>query len=166
MSKMVVFLSISAFMLSCGDTETGGAEIEPHVSPIQLGKFWPTGNEAPVLGNRERTPYEFVLLLLSSGDADLNVSKICLGGDDSNFELEGPLPNPIRPGEQGAVRITYLRESTGSDKAAIVVKSNAENLPTLVVPLCAEVVADGEDKNIVSLCEISEEVAQAAGDGC
>lgn len=166
MSRMVVFLVVGLMALSCGDTESGGAEIEPHVSPVQLGKFWPTGSETPELGNRDRTPYEFVLLLLSSGDADLNVSKICLGGDDANFELEGPLPNPIRPGDQGAIRVTYLRTSTGSDRAAIVVKSNATNLPSLVVPLCAEVVADGEEKNIVSLCEISEEVAQAAADDC
>jgi len=165
-SRMVVFLSIGALVLSCGDTETGGAQIEPHVSPIQLGKFWPTGNETPDLGNRDRTPYEFVLLLLSSGDEDLNVSKVCLGGQDSNFELEGPIPNPIRPGDQGAIRITYLRNSNGSDRAAIVVKSNATNFPTLVIPLCAEVVADGEAKNIVTACEISDEVAQAAADGC
>lgn len=163
--KRLMFLSMLG-LVACGDSELGGAEILPHVSPIQLGKFWPTGNTTPDPGNRERTPYEFVLLLQSKGESELVVDKVCLGDNSSNFEIEGPEPTRINPGDQGAVRITYIRSSTGADRTALVVKSNAANFPDLVIPLCAEVVPDQEPTNLVTPCEISAEESAAALEGC
>ncbi len=164
--RSVLFCVVAGMVLvGCGESSEGQAEILPHLSPIQLGKFWPQGDETPEPGNRDRTPYEFVLLLQSTGDADLVVDRVCVGGSD-NFELEGPVPATIPAGDQGAVRITYIRNSPGADNAAIVVRSNAGALPELVVPLCAQVVADGEDKTLVNPCEITDELASQTISEC
>lgn len=151
----LMFVSIAA----CGDSEdTVGRLITPHASPVQLGDFWPQGSTEPELGNNGRTPYEWVLLLQSIGDEPVKVSKACLVGDTNNFILEGPEPSTTIPaGDEGAIRLTYGRTSPGSDKIAVVVTSNAENFPTLVVPVCAAVVADGAEKNKSVLpCEFSQ----------
>ncbi|MEZ4459902.1 MAG: hypothetical protein R3E66_09265 [bacterium] len=152
------FALMLLFAAACGGTEdANGPEVVPHVSPVQLGDFWPQGNTDPDYGNNERTPYEWVLLLQSVGDEPVKVSKACLVGDASNFIIEGPVPTTIPAGDEGAIRLTYGRNNPGSDRVAVVVRSNAKNFPTLVVPLCASVVADGADKNkAVQPCEFPE----------
>ncbi len=150
----LVFCVFGAACGSSGD-DTVGPKITPHVSPVQLGEFWPQGAEDADPGNNERTPFEWVLLLQNEGDETLKVSKACLIGNDSNnFVLEGPVPADIRGGDEGAVRLTYGRTSPGSDRVAILVESNATKFSRLIVPVCAAVVADGADKNkAVPPCE-------------
>lgn len=158
-----------AVVAGCGAAEEAeGPQILPHVSPVQLGDFWPLGNNTPEPGNNERTPYEWVLLLQSVGDEPVNISKVCMIGDTNQFILEGPEPaNAIPAGDEGALRLTYGRTSPGSDRAAVVVKSNAQNFPTLIVPVCASVVAEGAEKNKnVQPCEFPESQIPADADLC
>jgi hypothetical protein len=148
-------LVFCVFGAACGSgDDTDGPMITPHVSPVQLGEFWPQGTTDADPGNNERTPFEWVLLLQSTGDETLKVSKACLIGDASNFVLEGPVPADIRAGDEGAVRLTYGRTSPGSDRVAVLVESNATKFSRLIVPVCAAVVADGADKNkAIQPCE-------------
>lgn len=155
--------------LGCGDTNDvgSGPEILPSVSPIQLGDLWPQGNEEQNLGSIERTPYEFVLLLQSTGDETLEIEEVCLIGDTSNFIVEGPVPSSVRPGDEAGVRITYSRQSPGSDRILVGVRSNADNFPGLTVPMCARVVADGNEKNTnVPLCEFPEDQVPELSELC
>lgn len=134
--------------LGCADDDAdAGAEITPHLSPIQLVDLWPLGDAEENLGSPERTPYEFVLLLQSTGTSDLVIDDVCLIGDSSNFIIEGPEPDTVRPGEQAGVRLTYNRQSTGSDRVLLGVRSNAENLPVLRVPVCARVISEGSERD-------------------
>jgi hypothetical protein len=157
-------MGVLAASTSCGGGgEEGtctGPEILPHRSPVPLIEMYPTtGNEENIEPNSpESTPYEYVLLLQATCGVPVEIQKTCLIGeedDDGNsdadqFELEGPVPDEARPGEEAAMRITYTREQPNSgddvDNAALVVQSNAENFPTLVVPVCGRVVADGEER--------------------
>jgi hypothetical protein len=163
-----VSLVVLAFLAACSGTEEAeGPLLVPHRSPVQLGEFWPQGNTDPEPGNVERTPYEWVLLLQSEGDEPVEVKKTCMIGDTTHFIIEGPIPTTIPAGDEGAVRLTYSRQNAGSDRIAVVVKSNAKNFPTLIVPVCAAVVADGAEKNTnVQPCEFPESQIPADEELC
>lgn len=134
-----------------GDGE-GGLDILPHASPIRLGQMYPLGENEPEPGTSERVPHEFVLLLQTDSDA-VEIEEVCLVGATEHFTLEGPVPESPRRDEDAALRITYDRPDVGGpDHAAVVVQSNAENFPTLVVPVCAQVVAEGSER-IIFECE-------------
>lgn len=62
------------------------------------------------------------------------------------------LPATVQAGRDFGVRITYDRQSPSADadQVALVVQSNAANFPTLIVPVCARVIADGEEKAAVA----------------
>lgn len=138
-----------ALLVGCGDAEggDGAVEILPHQSPVGLGQLWPLGDAEANPGDPERVPFEFVLLLQSNGG--LEIDEVCLIGSDQ-FAVEGPVPSTPKRDEDAAVRITYERTDVGGpDQAALIVQSNAENFPTLVVPVCAQVVADGSPRGAV-----------------
>lgn len=158
----------------CGDTTDadGGAAILPHQSPASFGELYPLGNRDPEPETTFRTPYEWVLLLQSNGDAPLKVDRVCLvgtkddGSDIAPFTVEvenQELPATIDSGRDFGVRLTYDRQtpSEQADQVAIVVQSNATNYPTLIVPICARVIPDGEERGEVE-CEAP--VSVAAGD--
>ncbi len=159
--KMIASACCVAFsVFGCGDSEDieSGPEILPSVSPIQLGDLWPQGNEEANLGSNERTPFEYVLLLQSTGDEMLEIDDVCLIGNSDNFIIEGPEPSSVRPGDEAGVRITYSRQNPGSDNVLIGVRSNADNFPGLTVPLCGRVVSEDTEKNTnVSFCEFPED---------
>ncbi len=140
-----------------GCTDPPGPMILPHLSPVSLGVMYPLGNKTPDATLRDRTPYEWVLLLQAPCENQLNISKVCLIGDDAKggddvaqFSIEGPTPMSPNAATPGALRITYDRQTPNSgddmDNVALVIESNAKNFPTLVVPICARVVADGSPR--------------------
>lgn len=149
------FIVVAALgIIGCrgGDGDDGPLEILPHQSPARLGQMWPATDDVPPdPGTNERVPFEWVLLLQTSSDA-IEIEEVCLVGSDQ-FTIEGPVPEDPRRDEDAAVRVTYERtEPGGPDHAAIVVQSNAENFPTLVVPVCAQVIEDGAERSIFE-CE-------------
>lgn len=143
----------------CGETEDaqGSAEILPHQSPAPLGEMYPLGNNDPDPSGNVRTPFEWVLLLQSQGDGPLTIDEVCLVGDAAeHFEVEiepQGLPAAVDAGDTYGVRITYDRQAPNDgdevDNIAVVAQSDASNFPTLVVPVCARVIADGEDRGSI-----------------
>lgn len=176
-------LSTAACLLAlaatgCGDNGEGGgsAEILPHQSPASFGEMYPTGNNEPDPTGNVRTPFEWVLLLQSTGDAPLEISEVCLVGDEADgsdvdkFTLEvenQDLPASVDAGDEFGLRLTYDRqepnEGDDADQVAVVVQSNASNFPTLIVPVCARVIADGEEQGTVE-CQSPVTVAEGESD--
>ena len=150
MNKNILGLVVAgALAVGCGDGDGGGAvEITPDKSPIRMGQLYPLGENAEDPGTNERVPYEVVLLLKTESGA-LDIEKVCLEGPAdavAQFALEGPVPATPKRDEDAALRITYERQAPGPiDNVAVIIQSNAENFPTLVVPICAQVVADGSE---------------------
>lgn len=130
-----------------------GPEILPHNSPVAFREFFPPPDKEADenLGDPEATPYEWTLLLQSQCQKDVKIEETCLvadGDDGKHFALEEPTSKKIGATDS-AMRLTYSRRSPNGgddvDNAAIVVQSNAKNFPTLVVPVCARVVKDGDN---------------------
>jgi hypothetical protein len=175
-------LAACSLALGCGDdtAETGSAAILPHQSPASFGEMYPLGNNDPDTSGNIRTPFEWVLLLQSKGEGPLEINEVCLVGDEEDgsdveqFTLEGEdqeLSTTVAPGDDFGLRLTYNRqepnEGDDADQVAVVVQSNAKDYPTLIVPVCARVIADGEERGSVE-CESPVEVAQgeSAADLC
>ena len=99
--------------------------------------------------------------------AGLEIDAVCLEGSAdalAQFAIEGPVPDTPKRDEDAALRVTYERQAPGGpDHVAIIVQSNAENFPTLVVPVCAQVVAEGTER-IIFECESPVTVAPGARD--
>jgi hypothetical protein len=131
----------------------------PHLSPVNFGDL----NPAPADGSTpaaQTVPYEWALVLLSKCSQPVAITKICIVGDNHNgvkgskaFYTEGPEPKTAAPGVDPVVRITYSPKELNTDlnadgkpdpdNVALVIQSNAVNFPTLVIPLCARLVAAG-----------------------
>lgn len=130
---------------------SGDVDILPNVSPARLGQMYPLGENDPDPGTTERVPYELVLLLKTE-NGGLEIDEVCLQGSAdalAQFALEGPVPEVPKRDEDAALRITYERQAPGpQDNIAVIVQSNAANFPTLVVPVCAQVVAEGTERII------------------
>jgi len=155
----------------CGDAADSGdgPAILPHQSPASFGELYPLGNHTPEPGSALRTPYEWVLLLQSTGSEALKIDRVCIigtredGADAAAFSVEvenQDLPATVNAGRDFGVRITYDRQSPSADadQVALVVQSNATNFPTLIVPVCARVIGDGEERGTVA-CEAPVSVA-------
>ena len=144
----------------------GPVEILPNVSPARLGQMWPLGENDPDPGSTERVPYELVILLTTESGG-LEIEEVCLEGSADalmQFALEGPVPETPKRDEDAALRITYERQAPGpEDNVAVVVQSNAENFPTLVIPVCAQVVAEGQER-VIFECSSPVTVAPGARD--
>lgn len=146
-----VVLSSFAFIGCNGEGADGPVEILPNVSPVRMGQMWPLGDEVDDPGTNERVPFE-VVILLTTESGGLEVDSVCLEGTPdalAQFALEGPVPEVPKRDEDAALRVTYERQAPGpQDNVAVVVQSNAENFPTLVIPVCAQVIAEGEERII------------------
>lgn len=170
----------TAFTTGCtpGDA-CQGAEIVPSLSPISLGDIVqrPGGTDANPASNAF-TPYSWVLLLQNTCNEPLKIEKVCVvgnahNGDDADppFFVEGPSEDTATAGDETAVRITYdpsgVNEDNDADgardidQAALVVQSNATNFPTLVIPLCARSIAQGEEREAL---ECASPVTVPAGE--
>jgi hypothetical protein len=145
----------------CGGGEKGGEtctgpEIWPHRSPANFREAYPPGDGEANRGDPTRTPFEWTLHLESLCERDVEVETACLIGEENDggasdaehFQLEGPEPSTVTRDTDGLMRLTYDRSQPNpdgdADQAAIVVQSNAENFPTLVVPVCARVIEEGD----------------------
>lgn len=139
-----------SLMVGCGGGGDGEELIlEPHVESQSFGELYPQGNSDENPSTSERVPYEWVLLL-GAPNVPVEIEKVCLVGDTDFFIHEVSEPTTAKPGKDVAVRVTYERTSPNdgdsADNAAIVIQSNATNSPTIVVPICARVIADGMEK--------------------
>lgn len=176
--SLVALGHLSACSSDDGDSTElcAGVKIEPHVPQVPLGQMYPTPAKAEDrdLASRESTPYEWVLRLRSKCDEPVKVTKVCLvgdaaknGADVEQFTLEGPKPTTIDSTFDGAIRITYKRQMPNSgddiDNVAVVIQSNAANAPTLVVPVCASVVKDGQERTSIT-CTAPVMVAEGQKD--
>ncbi len=156
-------------LVGCGGDDNGAAggcatpEVRPHLSPVTLPDMveLPDGAEANP-GSSVNPPYEWVLLLQSDCEQAVEITEVCIVGDKHNgqdgsqaFAIEGPVPATVPFGTESAIRVTYNPDVLNvdadgdgvpePDRVAIVVQSNAVNFPTLIVPLCARMVAEGSE---------------------
>jgi hypothetical protein len=150
---------------SCGNTDDSsdlckGPEILPNQSPVRIGEMYPPSDDVEKRpGDNTRIPVEWTVLLESTCQETLEISEACIvgaedegsDGTDARFfePVEGPTKESLESDEESAIRVTYDRERPNPeddiDNIAVVVQSNAENFPTLVVPLCARVIEEGEE---------------------
>ena len=162
-------LALAGVFLGCGGADSDdpsactSPEVLPHLSPVTLPDMLelPDGIDADA-GTAKHAPYEWVLLLQSGCEQPVEISEICIVGDKHNgkdnsqaFTIEGPVPASVPFGTESAIRVTYNPDSLNidadgddvpePDRVAIVVQSNAANFPTLIVPLCARMVAPDSD---------------------
>jgi hypothetical protein len=169
----ILILGLAGCGLPESDEGCTSPEILPHQSPAALGVMYPTGNNDPDPAGNLRTPYQWVLPLQSECSEPVEIQEVCLVGDDSatqQFTLETEsedLPASVDGNDDYAVRLTYDRQNPNgggnADQVGVVVQSNSTNFPTLVVPVCAQVVADGEDRGTVE-CEPPVEVPEGTKD--
>ena len=146
-------------MTGCGDEDElvdicSGKQLTPHITPVNFGELRPQGNSEPDLLDGTRTPFEWHLLLHSPCEDPVTIDEVCLvdAGDGAaqQFVLEGPEGPVASRGDDSVLRITYERQETHSgddqDDIAIVIQSDADNAPTIVVPACARVTDDPADE--------------------
>lgn len=187
-SLLGAMVAASALLMAgaCDSEAAGGAEILPHLSPVNFGDLYPLGNRQPEPTSNERVPYEWVLLLQNGGSESLRISKVCLLDDNHNgvagdkafsIRVSDALPLTVVPGSEAAVEITFEHEELNvdldgdteadPDTVALVVESNAKNYPTLVIPVCARLVENGTEKGAFE-CFLEEggAIGETAGVSC
>jgi hypothetical protein len=174
---------IGVSLTACGSGEQEGEScgersLIPHISSISFGELYPLGNREPDVSSSVRSPFEYVLLLHAPCSAEVAIEEVCLIGDSNRggadvapFILEGPEPDKARRGRDAVLRLTYEgqtpHEGDEGDHIAIVIQSNAEDNPTLVVPLCARVVAEGTEKSeLVCRPPVTVQPGQKVADLC
>ena len=170
MSRIGSALIVSSFLVSLasvsacggGGEEDGARVLESYPEVVSMGALYPYRESEEDVADNRRVPFERVILLRATGDLPVNISKVCLVGDGANqFVLEGPKPATATAATDAAVRVTYEREGKGGpDQIALVVESDATT-PTLVVPICARVVADGASRDALE-CEPPVTTADAS----
>ena len=141
-------------LAACGPPpKNAGVHISPDLSPISLGDLYPLPQgQQPDYGSNKYVPYAWTLLIQSEGTDQLVINKVCLVGDKNHaFALEGPDITKVPPGAEAALRITYSDQTVRSkpDDAALIVQSNADDYPTLVIPVCAQTIPDGSTRGQV-----------------
>lgn len=165
---MVAIPALAVAVAGCSGTDgngNGGACDEPTLQhspkPFNFPEAHPPEDGEENRGDRERTPFEATFHLRSQcRGEDIEVEKSCLveegdeigyGKTTEHFSIEGPEPSTISHGQDSVIRLTYTREEPNQgddiDDAAMVIQSNAANWPTLVVPVCARVVPESEDRD-------------------
>ncbi|MFB6264584.1 MAG: hypothetical protein ABEL76_13310 [Bradymonadaceae bacterium] len=156
--------------------DCNGQRLRPNDDRAILGEFYPRGNEPARPGSRDRVPFEWVLQLESTCGSPVTIERTCLigdpeagGRDTEQFFVEGPRPETVPPDRAAAIRVTYRRQSLNprdengdgrpdADRVGLVVQSNADNRPTIVVPICARVISANRDKQRIESCEPPIEV--------
>lgn len=81
-------------------------------------------------------PQSVVLVLANVGAAPIELETVALSGDTrSSFRLAGTLPTSIAAGTRETVTVEYAPTAEGLDSASLRIDSNANNAPTLLVPV-------------------------------
>ena len=170
--SVVLAMQLVATAPACDSSDEActGPEILPHLSPVNLGNFFPLGQgETPDPGSPEKVPYEVTLFLRNTCQKPLVIEAACIVGDAHNgdeddpaFTIEGPVPKTVASGDVAAVRLTYDSDKFNKDldddktrdpdQIAVVIQSNAKNFPTLVVPVCAMIIPNDEEP-VAFVCE-------------
>ena len=162
--RVAVLLAFPVAFIGCSSDETAqdiceGRSLQPDRPSIVLGEMTPSSGADDALLNATTTPYEWNLLLHSPCDEPVTIEEVCLiddgDGAADHFVLEGPEGDVASRGADSIVRLTYERSDThddgDQDDIAVVVQSDADDAPTLVVPVCARVVDDRSDDDEVSM---------------
>ncbi len=145
-----------ALLAACdsqGD-ECSGAFIEPFPIALNFGDVHPATSGTPESAPRRKT-----VLLHNTCGGTLRIERVCIVEDahdgvegDTAFEIEGPDRAEVGPGDVAGIRVTFEHVTLNTsptpgavppDRAALIVQTNAENAPTVAVPLCARLVAPG-----------------------
>ena len=89
--------------------------------------------------------------LSNTGETPLKLSSFHLDGNETcAFQVQGTNKSVLLKNQVEHITIGFSSEVTGTFNVALSVASNADNDPTLIVPLCATVVTDEEYETIVS----------------
>ncbi|MBW2731175.1 MAG: hypothetical protein JRH20_02215 [Deltaproteobacteria bacterium] len=110
---------------------------QPQICPDQGSMAMPTGGyiiaptAAPYSSNN-------VITNCSTGQGRLEITKIIVRGDARCAFTEPQIEKTdVDPGTATAVKIDWKPEAAGEDHAALVIFSNAQNFPVLVLPACS-----------------------------
>lgn len=162
-ASLLLFISLLGCTEREGEIERcPGTSIAPHVTPVNFGEL-AVGDDGDYQ-DPQQTPYQWTLLLHSQCDEEVHIDEACLIGNDGSapeqFFMEGPEPEVASLAEDAVVRLTYDRQTTHGDGEqddyALVVQSNAEDHPTLVVPICART---SDDPDFEAALECNSPVA-------
>lgn len=174
----LMLLALAALVFNgCSEDEEDpagceGPELTPHLSPVSFGELYPLGSNEENTATNERVPYEWTLQLLSMCKKDVSIEKICMVGDteDENgnviFSFENPPQMKATATDSATVRIRYERSTPNPgdevDDVALIVRSNDKEHPTMVIAVCARVVADGSEKKTVTCSEVIDSTVDPA----
>ncbi|MCC7381227.1 MAG: hypothetical protein IT384_05320 [Deltaproteobacteria bacterium] len=107
----------------------------------------------------EQRKYTVNVIIANQGEAPLTVSGIRSRGDDRcafvNGKYSPALGAAIEGGKSLVFKFDYRPTGAGTDHAAIEVKSDAENSPTTLIPVCGRAVTStvGQDPALPMSCE-------------
>ncbi len=140
------WLALAALTVACDttDADCAGVMVEPFPAALNFGDV------NPDVARRK------TVLLHSTCGGTLQITGIRIEDDahngvegDGAFSFEGPDVEEVGPGGAAGVRVTFRHTELGTpgetglpnpDRATLVIETNAANLPTVVVPLCARLV--------------------------
>ena len=152
-----------------GETCEGPKFVYNPPAPAYFQEAFPPKNDGTdSRGTKEHTPYEINFQLNSQCEKDVEIQNWCLLGDSQDLEhftLEEPSNTTFSREESSVVRLTYSRETPNqgddADAVALVLQTNATNLPTLVAPICTRVIEKTEDATRKTVeCESPVEVVE------
>ncbi|MCP4606107.1 MAG: hypothetical protein GY847_37280 [Proteobacteria bacterium] len=106
--------------------------------------------------NPDLDPYEFHLQIYNVGDEVLKIDSVKLRGDQyCALTFEGPDRMELKKNEASFIRFWYKPQVAADDQIALTIVSNAENYPTLIVPICGRgVLPETEDPGQKPVCNI------------
>jgi hypothetical protein len=87
------------------------------------------------------TRQSFILINCSTGEQRLVIDSVQITGDSRcyyHFDPDQDLERRVlEPGGSTFLTVRYEPEALGEDHAQIRIHSNAQNFPTLIIPICA-----------------------------
>jgi len=143
---MRVILATLPLVVACTSTPP---EIMIDISPVNVG----IRSIDP-----ELDPLHFDLQLTNRGDKTLSIESVTFRGDTNcAFTFDGPDYFDLGYEDTAFIRGWYQPTVAGEDQLAMEVVSNAENYPTLVVPICGKGVEPGTTDVEPATCEVPPE---------
>ena len=102
----------------------------------------PDQSPAPLCSRYINATTTYPVLLLNRGQSGLVLSDVSIVGDDNCAfappQLSPPLGTIIPSGKNVFIQISYRPTKILPDYVELRIKSNAENYPTLVIPICGQ----------------------------
>jgi hypothetical protein len=127
--KTRMLLVASLLLVHCNGEETlSPPKITIDLSPVWVGER-SVAEEAP--------GKEFNLLVQNEGEEKLIISSAKLKGDQNcAFTKEGPDKKELGGNDSAFIRLVYKPTVRGEDNVKLIIQSNSEEFPRLVVPIC------------------------------